>query len=165
VVSQRSLGEVDTEALLGVGGVRDVASVDVVPPSLLRHRLQAHMTHARARHHSQPPSVVPSLSSSPSWQSLSGQILGLKLHMERVTQPHPLAVHHEDDDDDDDSDDDDCVHKEKQSSGDGTNTSPDGESPHLSVVERVLLQLDKQGHDVLISLLLSSSLIHSPKRA
>jgi hypothetical protein len=146
VVSQRSLGEVDTEALLGAGGVRDVASVDVVPPSLLRHRLQAHMTHARARHHSQPPSIVPSLSSSPSWQSLSGQIL---LQMERVTQPHPLAVHH-DDDDDDDSDDDDCVHKEKQSSGDRTNTSSDGESPHLSVVERVLLQLDKQGHDVLI---------------
>lgn len=156
VVSQRGLGEADTEALLGVGGVADVASVDVVPPSLLRRRLQAHMALARARHQSQ-------LSPAPSWQSLSGQLL---LQMERVAQPRPsdsgdrgavkecpgggAGDEHDDNDNDGGEDEDEAAGagqgKEKRSSGDRVHRIADGSTPHhLSVVESVLLQLDQLG--------------------
>ncbi len=153
MVSQRGLGEADTEALLGIGGVADVASVDVVPPSLLRRRLQAHMALARARHQSQ-------LSPAPSWQSLSGQLL----QMERVARPRPSdsgdrgaikerpgGAGDEHDDADDSEDEDEAEQgKEKQSSSERGDSIADGSTPHhLSVVESVLLQLDQQGRAVL----------------
>jgi hypothetical protein len=158
VVSQRGLGEADTEALLGIGGVADVASVDVVAPALLRPRLQAHMALARARHQTQ-------LSPAPSWQSLSGQLL---LQMERVAHPRPSdsgdrsaikerpgGAGDEHDDDDDSGDEDEAgagagQSKEKQSSSERGDRTADGSTPHhLSVVESVLLQLDQQGRAVL----------------
>lgn len=153
-MSQRGLGEADTEALLGIGGVADVASVDVVPPSLLRRRLQAHMALARAHHQSQ-------LSPAPSWQSLSGQLL---LQMERVAHPRPSdsgdrgaikerpggAGDKRDDDDDSEDEDEAGQGKEKQSSSERGDRTADSSTPHhLSVVESVLLQLEQQGRAVL----------------
>jgi hypothetical protein len=145
VVSQRCLSEADTEALLGSGGVADLASADLVPPCLLRRRLEAHVTHSRARALSQ--SLSSSPSSSSSWQSLSGSTLLPQRSPYSSTEFVTLAEAHEE------GGGDSSNHSEQSgpfrsggSSGSVPVTPRSTAVQHLSVVEGLLLQLDKQGH-------------------